>query len=134
MMFLRLLTIATVACGIALPAAADPGRQAPQRPEPTQTLVIRAGGGGPVSRQLHLPLHKAAIIELQEDSRDVLVSSPDIVDAVVRTPRRIYVVGLKTGQSNAFFFNAGGRQLLNLEIVVERDLGALRDLINRTVP
>ena len=64
----------------------------------------------------------------------MLVSSPDIVDAVVRTPRRIYVVGLKVGQSNAFFFNAGGRQLLNLEIVVERDLGALRDLINRTVP
>lgn len=133
-MFLRLLTIATVACGIVLPAAADTGRQAPPRPEPSQTMVIRAGAGGPAARQLLLPLHKAAIIELPEDSRDVLVSSPDIVDAVVRTPRRIYVVGLKTGQSNAFFFNAGGKQLLNLEIVVERDLSALRDLIGRSIP
>jgi pilus assembly protein CpaC len=97
-------------------------------------MVIRAGGSGPVSRQILLPLHKAAIIELPEDSRDVLVSSPDIVDAVVRTPRRIYVVGLKVGQSNAFFFNAGGKQLLNLEIVVERDLSALRDLIGRSIP
>ena len=134
-MILRLLTIVTVACGIAIPAAADPGRHAPPpRPDPSQTLVVRAGGGGPVSRQLLLPLHKAAIIELPEDSRDVLVSSPDIVDAVVRTPRRIYVVGLKVGQSNAFFFNAGGKQLLNLEIVVERDLGALRDLVMRSIP
>ena len=134
-MILRLLTIVTVACGIAIPAAADPGRHAPPpRPDPSQTLVVRAGGGGPVSRQLLLPLHKAAIIELPEDSRDVLVSSPDIVDAVVRTPRRIYVVGLKVGQSNAFFFNANGKQLLNLEIVVERDLGALRDLVMRSIP
>ncbi|MBI1211726.1 MAG: BON domain-containing protein [Alphaproteobacteria bacterium] len=135
MMFLRLLTIVTVACSVALPAAADPGRHAPKpRPEPSQTLVIRAGSGGPASRHLLLPLHKAAIIELPEDSRDVLVSSPDIVDAVVRTPRRIYVVGLKVGQSNAFFFNAGGKQLLNLEIVVERDLDALRNLIGRSIP
>ena len=138
MMFLRLLTIVTIACGMVLPAAADGVDQhaasASSRPEPTQTLQVRAGGSGPVSRQLLLPLHKAAIIELPEDSRDVLVSSPDIVDAVVRTPRRIYVVGLKVGQSNAFFFNAGGKQLLNLEIVVERDLGALRDVIDRSIP
>ena len=135
-MFLRLLTIVTLACGVAFPAVAGDRHAdtAPARPDPTQTLVIRAGGGGPVTRQLLLPLHKAAIIELPEDSRDVLVSSPDIVDAVVRTPRRIYVVGLKVGQSNAFFFNAGGRQLLNLEILVERDLGSLRDLVDRTIP
>jgi pilus assembly protein CpaC len=137
MMLLRLLAIVTIVCGIALPAAADgvDHAAAPSaRPEPTQTLQIRAGGTGPVSHRLLLPLHKAAIIELPEDSRDVLVSSPDIVDAVVRTPRRIYVVGLKVGQSNAFFFNAGGKQLLNLEIVVERDLGALRELIDRSIP
>jgi pilus assembly protein CpaC len=137
MMLLRLLAIVTIVCGIALPAAADGVDHASTpvaRPEPTQTLQIRAGGTGPVSRRLLLPLHKAAIIELPEDSRDVLVSSPDIVDAVVRTPRRIYVVGLKVGQSNAFFFNAGGRQLLNLEIFVERDLGALRDVIDRSIP
>lgn len=136
-MLLRLLAIVTIVCGIALPAAADgvDHASAPSaRPEPTQTLQIRAGGSGPVSHRLLLPLHKAAIIELLEDSRDVLVSSPDIVDAVVRTPRRIYVVGLKVGQSNAFFFNAGGKQLLNLEIVVERDLGALRELIDRSIP
>jgi pilus assembly protein CpaC len=133
MKFLRLLTIVTLACGVAAPAVAN-DRSGPPRPEPTQTLVIRAGGGGPVARQLLLPLHKAAIIELPEDSRDVLVSSPDIVDAVVRTPRRIYVVGLKVGQSNAFFFNAGGRQLLNLEILVERDLSSLRSLIGRSIP
>ena len=109
MTLLRFFTIATLACGLSLPAVAGDRHldSAAVRPDPTQTLVIRAGGGGPVARQLLLPLHKAAIIELPEDSRDVLVSSPDIVDAVVRTPRRIYVVGLKVGQSNAFFFNAG---------------------------
>ena len=71
-----------------------------------QTLKIRAGGSGPQSHQLNLPLNKGAIIELPEDARDVLVSNPEIVDAVVRTPRRIYVVGMKVGLTNAFFFTA----------------------------
>jgi pilus assembly protein CpaC len=38
------------------------------------------------------------------------------------------------GQTNAFFFDADGRQILNLEIQVERDVDALSDLISRLMP
>lgn len=137
MNIVRILTIAAVAASFGAPAWADGvdrTSRAPERPEATQTLRIQAGGTGPQSRTLELPLHKAAIIELPDDARDVLVSDPEIVDAVVRTPRRIYVVGVKVGQSNAFFFNGSGKQLLNLEIRVERDMGVLKALIERNVP
>ncbi len=134
MKLVRLLTIAAFAAGLCLPAAADGTDAKPTaRPEPSQTLRIRPGGTGPQSHALNLPLNKAAIIELPEDARDVLVSNPDIVDAVVRTPRRVYVVGMKVGLSNAFFFTGSGKQLLNLEIRVERDMGMLESLIERSV-
>lgn len=136
MKFVRLLTIVAVAAGLSLPAMADGGNAPPQdasRAEPVQTLKIRPGGSGPQSHQLNLPLNKGAIIELPEDARDVLVSNPEIVDAVVRTPRRIYVVGMKVGLTNAFFFTGNGKQLLNLEIRVERDMGVLESLIERSV-
>ena len=136
MKFVRLLTIAAVAAGLTLPALADGrGAAAPDalRIEPVQTLKIRSGGSGPQSHQLNLPLNKGAIIELPEDARDVLVSNPEIVDAVVRTPRRIYVVGMRVGLTNAFFFTGSGKQLLNLEIRVERDMNVLESLIERSV-
>ena len=38
----------------------------------------------------------------------VLMGQPD--DAVVRTPRRVYLLGLAVGQTNAFFFDAEGRR------------------------
>ena len=135
MKLVRLLTIAAFAAGLCLPAAADGTDSKPSavRPEPSQTLRIRPGGTGPQSHALNLPLSKAAIIELPEDARDVLVSNPDIVDAVVRTPRRVYVVGMKVGLSNAFFFSGSGKQLLNLEIRVERDMNVLESLIERSI-
>jgi len=136
MKFLRPLAIAALAAGLSIPAGADgvdeKPRTAPQT-EPVQTLRIQPGGSGPRSHQLDLSLNKGAIIDLPEDARDVLVSNPEIVDAVVRTPRRIYVVGMKVGATNAFFFSKSGKQLLNLEIRVERDMNNLKGLIERSV-
>lgn len=93
------------------------------------TLRVKGGGEGPSSERVTLGLNKAAIIELPADAADVLVSNPAIVDAIVRTPRRIYILGLTVGQTNAFFFSESGKQLLNLEIRVERDMVALSELM-----
>lgn len=113
------------AFGLALPAAAQRG---------SQPVRIDSGGETAVSKSIVLPLDKAAIVELPQAAADVLVSSPSIVDAVVRSPRRVYLLGLTTGQTNAFFFDAQGRQILNLEIVVERDTDALKQLFDRVMP
>lgn len=91
-------------------------------------------GGGAASRSIVLPLNKAAIVELPTAASDVLVSQPTVVDAVIRSPRRVYLLGLTVGQTNAFFFDADGRQILNLEIQVERDTDALSSLISRLMP
>ena len=118
---LALLTLALAAPGHAAAAEA-------------RTIVVDPGGMGPSSQRMVLGLNKAAIVQLPEDAADVLVSNPEIVDAVVRTPRRVYILGQKVGQTNAFFFTASGKQLLNLEIRVERDLVDLKDVLARSLP
>jgi pilus assembly protein CpaC len=95
---------------------------------------ISLGGDGAASRSIVLPLDKAAIVELPTAAADVLVSQPAVVDAVIRSSQRVYLLGLKVGQTNAFFFDANGRQILNLEIQVERDVDALSSLISRLMP
>jgi len=97
-------------------------------------VKIDQGGSGQSSRSIVLGLGKAAIVELPVAARDVLVSNPEIVDAVVRTNRRTYLIGLAVGQTNAFFFNESGQQILNLEIRVARDLTGLRQTMRQYFP
>ncbi len=99
-----------------------------------QLVKVDKGGDGTNTRTVVLGLNKAAVVELPVSARDVLVSDPAIVDAVVRTPKRIYLIGLKVGQTNAFFFNGKGRQIVNLEIRVERDLTGLRNTLHQFFP
>lgn len=121
------LCVAGVLC-MAMPAIAGEGGPV------MKTVSVRDGGSGPSSERVTLGLNKAAIVELPADAADVLVSNPAIVDAIVRTPRRIYILGLSVGQTNAFFFSDSGKQLLNLEIRVERDIVALQDLLAHHFP
>ena len=97
-------------------------------------VKIDQGGIGKGSRSIVLGLNKAAIVELPVAARDVLVSNPAIVDAVVRTNKRTYLIGMAVGQTNAFFFNEAGQQILNLEIQVARDLTGLRETLRQYFP
>ena len=97
-------------------------------------VTIHEAGEGHTARQITIPYNKAVVVELPVDAADILVTNPEIVDAVVRTPRRSYLMGMSIGQTNAYFFDARGRQLLNLEIRVERDLAPLNDLYAELLP
>jgi len=85
-------------------------------------------------QHLSLALNKAAVIELDRDARDVFVANPQIADAVVRTPRRIFVMSLKIGQTNAIFLDAQGRQIATVEIVVGSDVSDLNEQITHQLP
>ncbi|SDL84772.1 type II and III secretion system protein family protein [Maricaulis salignorans] len=100
----------------------------------TMQVYIREPGNGPVSESLLLPLSKAAVINLPVDAVDILVTNPEVVQAVIRTPRRAYLLGISVGQTNAFFFDADGQLILDLDLRVERDLGPLQESLNRFLP
>ncbi len=99
-------------------------------PPDAQTVRINNGGGSR-SASLVLPFGKSAIIDLPADARDILISNPAIADATVRTARRAYVIGRQLGQTNIFFFDAAGRQIANVDIRVEPDVGPLNDILRR---
>ncbi|MFC3078745.1 type II and III secretion system protein family protein [Phenylobacterium terrae] len=122
----------------AAPAAAQEGQAQAAAFAAGQTAnsaVIRVDlSGGPASQALSLPRGKSAIVELPVDARDVLVTNPAVADAVLRTPRRIYVLGVASGQTDAVFFDSAGRRLLSLDIRVDQDTSAVAHSINRIIP
>ncbi len=128
------ITVKPLRAIIALAAVALAGLSPALAQRSANDSRISLGGDGVASRSIVLPLNKAAIVELPTAAADVLVSQPAIVDAVIRSSQRVYLLGQQVGQANAFFFDANGRQILNLEIQVERDVDALSSLISRLMP
>ena len=118
---------------VASPAIAG-GSHLALESQDARVINVSASGSGPAHEHLTLALNKAAIVQLDTDARDVLVSNPAIVDAVVRTARRVYLLGIKTGQTNAFFFDSAGHQILSLDIEVERDVADLTSLMHANLP
>lgn len=73
------------------------------------------------SRFMPLGLNKSVVIELPTDISEALVVNPKIVNAVVRSQRRVYIIGAEVGQTNVYFFDADGRQIVGLDITVSTE-------------
>jgi len=104
--------------------AADPGRVAPA----VQIL------GDKAAQFIPLGVSKSIVVDLPGDIKDVLVADPKIANAVVRTARRAYIIGVAVGQTNVYFFDAEGKQLMAFDIAVTRDLNGIRAAIKRALP
>ena len=94
-------------------------------------VTIQEPGSGVNNRSIVLPFSKSTVIELPENVLDVIVSNPDVVEAVVHTSRRTMLIGKEAGQTNVYFYGHDGRELLNIDIRVERDIGGLENLISK---
>jgi pilus assembly protein CpaC len=116
---------ATVAIATAAPTAAADDERTP---------VLSAAAMETGSRPIALGIGKAVIIDLPRDAKDVLVADPLIANAVVRSARRAYMIGVKVGQTSIFFFDAQGRQIAGFDIAVKRDLNGIRDAIRQVLP
>ncbi|WP_244444266.1 type II and III secretion system protein family protein [Lutibaculum baratangense] len=86
------------------------------------------------SRDVALGLGKSLVIDLPRDAKDVLVANPTVADAVMRTARRAYLIGMTVGQTNVFFFDEAGRQIAVLEVNVARDTHAIGQTIRQLIP
>ncbi len=103
----------------------------------TATVSARSpnhGGQEQGGQFVRIGLNKSIVVRLPADAVDILIGNPEIVEAVVRTQRTAYLFAKKAGQTNAFFFDKNGRQILNLDIEVARDMKALRKLLQRVIP
>ncbi len=85
-------------------------------------------------RPVYLGMNKSVVIDLPKPAGDVLVSNPQIADAVLRTSTRLYLIGVQLGQASVFLFDSSGGQIASFDIYVEADLGALNQLLAEAIP
>ncbi|WP_122466014.1 MULTISPECIES: type II and III secretion system protein family protein [Brevundimonas] len=86
------------------------------------------------TQSLNLPRGRSAAIDLPVDARDVIISNPAVAEAMLHSPRRITVIGIAPGETDAVFLDAAGRPILNLSIRVDAGVHALSDTLARLAP
>jgi pilus assembly protein CpaC len=96
--------------------------------------VIQVAASEASSRFVPLGIGKSVVIDLPRDIKDVLVADPKVANAVIRSARRAYMIGVAIGQTNVFFFDAEGRQIAGFDIAVTRDLNGVRAAIKQILP
>lgn len=126
-MFVRWFALCALA--VTLMIAAMPLYQA--NATDTDSLTIASFGQ---TRTISLGINKSMVVELPADVRDVLVSNPAVADAVVRTARRVFVIGMGAGDTNIFLFDGQDRQIAVLNLTVQRDVTGIQATLADLMP
>ena len=95
---------------------------------------LRVVGSDSNSRFVQLGIGKSVVIDLPRDIKDVLVAEPKFANAVVRSTRRAYLIGVAVGQTNIYFFDAEGKQIAGFDVAVTRDLNGIRAMLQKLLP
>jgi pilus assembly protein CpaC len=119
--------LATLAALFSVPGSM-PGAHA------TDADTINVSGGAQQGRALRLGLAKSAVIKLPAAAKDVIVGDTALVDVILKNRTTAYLFARQAGQTNVFFLDETGRQILQLDLEVTLDSQALKNLLDRALP
>ena len=97
---------------LALSGASAPMDQADAQ---TTRAAVTAGSA---PQLVNLPRGTSFAVDLPADARDIIISNPRVAEAMLHTPRRITMIGLEGGETDAVFLDASGRAILALRVRV----------------
>jgi pilus assembly protein CpaC len=101
---------------------------------PVQAQSRAAVSMGSQSQLISLPLGSSMAIDLPADARDVIVPNPAVAEAMLHSPRRITIIGLAPGETDAVVLDNAGRTILSLRVRVDAGVSALQDTLSRVMP
>lgn len=83
---------------------------------------------------IQITLGKAELIDVSAGLTDVLVADPSLIDVMAVQSNRLYIVGLKVGDTNIIALDDSGNVLKRLDIHVTYDLQAIQSMVNDLFP
>lgn len=122
----HLIAIALVGLTVAAVAPAGPTEAQAQ-----SRAAVPMGAG---AQLINLPRGSSMAIDLPSDARDVIVPNPMVAEAMLHSPRRITIIGLQPGETDAVVLDSAGRTILSLRVRVDAGVSALQDTLTRIMP
>jgi len=124
-----LVCLSGLALGVAAPLTLT--LAAPTQAHAQTRAAVPMGAG---AQLINLPRGSSMAIDLPADARDVIVPNPVVAEAMLHSPRRITIIGLQPGETDAVVLDASGRTILSLRVRVDAGVSALQDTLSRVMP
>ncbi len=87
-----------------------------------------------LSRNIEMGVGRSIIVDLPRDAKEVFVANPAVANAVVRSARKIFVIGAAVGHTTIMAMDAEGRQIAALEMQIGREPGLLQRTLKTALP
>nr|WP_311276842.1 type II and III secretion system protein family protein [Methylobacterium sp. WCS2018Hpa-22] len=131
----RVGSLAAFAALVGLTSPAPPAVAAPRDSFTPAPIVDVGGNESGTSRRVELTTGRSLVIDLPRDAKEVFVANPKVANAVVRSTRKVFVIGMEDGATSIFIMDAEGRQITALDVTVARDLklGTLRQILLQSI-
>ena len=120
--------IAIALAGVMIASVAPAG---PIEAQAQSRAAVPLGAG---AQLINLPRGSSMAIDQPSDARDVIVPNPMVAEAMLHSPRRITIIGLQPGETDAVVLDAAGRTILSLRVRVDAGVSALQDTLSRVMP
>ena len=125
------MLLAAAACT----AFACQARAADSGPGPAMSApAVSPGLEQAVAHRLDLSIGRSVVIDLPRDAKEVFVANPAVANAVVRSTRKVFLIGMANGATSIYVMDADGRQIAAIEVNVGRDLNVLRQTFRSAMP
>jgi pilus assembly protein CpaC len=128
----RTLHWAAVSAAVLLPLQLAIAEAQAQSGSSSHRITTRSSGSG--AQRLDLSIGKSLIVDLPRDAKEVFVANPRVANAVVRSARKLFIIGVADGATSIFAMDGDGQQIAALEISVGRDLNVLRQTLRTALP
>jgi len=103
----------------------------------TAHITVNANAFGS-TRSISISPNKSVILDLPVDVKEVIVSQPGVVNAILRSKRRAVLQSTGSGDTNMIFLDANGRTIVVLDVAVKgatsNVAAALRDAYAKVLP
>ena len=80
------------------------------------------------SQRLTLGVGRAIVVDLPGEASEIIVGDPKVANAVVRSTRKIFVMGVALGQTTIIALDKAGAQIANIEMNIGRDESELQNI------
>lgn len=96
-----------------------------------ETLRVLESG---TSSRLQVPLNRAIVVESDTPFAELSIANPGIADLSSLSDRTIYVLGKAPGTTTLTLFDAAGRLITNVDVVVTPDLSEFKERLRQILP
>jgi pilus assembly protein CpaC len=99
---------------------------------PASAASVEVANGA--EKPIQLEASKGTLLRLDKPASAVFIADPNIADVQVKSPRLIYILGKRSGETSLFAVDAEEHVVANRRIVVNHDLSRLRSALKSILP